>query len=311
MNSPIGKATNAMLSMLSSRKLSQGQGMPGEFSSRFNRLLDAPGEGKEHSTCLLSERISWLNHIAPTWVKEKMIPWFKFDHPGCEPAWNGVLWHGEMPNASVFEQLKDAFVDMFPRIYSWNWNDSAEEHAHNWVVSASAFSTADFPGISFEQARTCVRRMTQEGQQEMIRFLGLVGQGNEDGWTRCVIPFIEHAWPKETRFQTEKTTQAWMSMLEEADEKFPDVLDAVKTYLRPMRSVHYGLYGLSNESPEQNSIISKFPEHTLDLLDLVISEDPGSAPYDLDGALQSLMDSKSEIVSNRIFARLQKLAALR
>ena len=310
-NSPIGKATEAMLSMLCSRDLSPGEGMPTEFSSRFDRLLEVTGEGQDHAARLLAKRIDWLNHIAPDWVKEKMVPWFKVDHPRCEPAWNGAFWHGVIPSALVFDQFKDAFIHIFPRVYSWNWKDTAEEHAYSWVVCGSVYSNADFTGISFEEARRCVRRMTQEGQQQVIGFLGRVGQDNEEGWAKYVIPFIEHAWPKEARFQTEQTTKAWMLMLEETEGKFPDVLNAVRSYLRPMRSVHYGHYGLTSGSGGQESIISKFPEQTLDFLDLVISENPSNAPYDLDEALQLLVEARPVIVSDRRFARLQELAALR
>ena len=309
--SPVGKATKAVLSMLSNRDLTPGQGMPTEFSSLFDRLLDVASDGKGHAACLLAEQVDWLNHIAPGWVTEKMVPWFVMGHPKCEPAWNGAFSCGVLPSAPVFEQIKDAFVQIFPEIYSWNWKDAAEEHAHSWVVSASVFSNEAFAGISFAQARGCIRRMTQEGQQQLISFLGLVGQDNEEGWAKCVIPFIEHAWPKEARFQTEKTTHAWMLMLEETGEKFADVLDAVRSYLRSMRSVHFGLYGLTSGSEDQEPIISKFPEQTLDLLDIVISEDPANAPFDLDEALHSLVEAWPEIVSDRRFGRLQELAALR
>ena len=322
-NSPIGKATKAMLSMLASRDLPLGQGMPSEFSSRFDRLLDVAGDGNGHAACLLTERMDWLNHIAPSWVMEKMVPWFEMGHPRCEPAWNGAFSCGSLPSASVFDQIKDAFIQIFPKLYSWKWQDMAEESAHSWVVCASVFSNKEFTGISFEHARICVRKMTQEGQKQMIGFLGRVGQDNENGWEKYVIPFIDRAWPKEARYQTEKTTHAWMLMLEETEAKFPDVLDAVKPFddagaLRPMRSVHYGLYGLTSGSDGQETIISKFPEKSLELLDLVVAEGPGSAPFDLDEActgrkhrVHALVDVRPGIVSDRRFARLQELAALR
>ncbi|MDE0164612.1 MAG: SIR2 family protein [Bryobacterales bacterium] len=310
-NGPIGKATTAMLSLLSRRTPAPAQGMPVEFSTRFERLLGATGEGKEHAACLLAERVDWLTLVAPDWTKNKMNSWFELDHPRCEAAWNGILWNGKIPSASVFDEIKEAFLEIFPKIYSWNWNDTAEENAHGWVVCASVFSSGKFTGISFEQARQCIRRMTQKGHQEVIRFLARVGQDNEDGWRMYVIPFIDHAWPKETRFQTENTTHAWISALEDSSENFPDVLDAVKPYLRPMTSVHYGLFGLTSEAEDKESLTSKFPYQTLDLLDTVISNNPGNAPYDLDRALQSLAEARPEIVSNHKYARLQELSALR
>lgn len=145
----------------------------------------------------------------------------------------------------------------------------------------------------------------------MIGFLGRVGQDNEEGWEKYVLPFVERAWPKEARYQTEKTTKAWMLMLEETGEKFADVLDAVKPFLRPMRSIHYGLYGLTSRSEGEESIISKFPEKSLELLHLVVAEGAGNAPFDLDEALHSLAEARPGIVSDRRFARLQELAALR
>ncbi len=310
-SSPIGKLTNAMLSMLTSCNLSAGQGMPAEFSCRFDRLLNVADDGQGHAACLLAKRIDWLNHIAPSWVKEIMVPWFEMGHPNCEPAWNGAFSHGGLPTASVFDQIKDAFIEIFPKLYSWKWRDMAEESAHTWVVRAAIDSNEEFAGISFDNARACIRKMTQEGQQQMIGFLGRVGHDNDDGWEKYVIPFIENAWPKESRYQTEKTTHAWMLMLEDSDEKFAEVLDAVKPFLRPMRSVHYGLYSITDGSEDQEAIITRFPEQSLDLLDLVVAEGPGYAPFDLDGALRALVDARPEIASDRKFARLQELAALR
>ncbi len=310
-NSPIGKATRAMLSMLVDRHLSKGHGMPIEFSSRFDRLLDAPIDGRDYTVCLLAERIDWLNDIAPNWVGETMIPWFAITHPRCEAAWNGVLWHGQMPSASVFEQIKDAFIQLFPKLYSWKSHNVIEENAHGWVVCATIFRNNDAPEISFEIGRACIRKMTPEGREQMIQFLGRVGQKNDDGWRTHVIPFIQSAWPKEARYQTEETTYAWISMLERTDERFADVLDAVKPFLRPMRTITYGLYGISDGYEDQKSIISSFPEQCLDLLDLIVADEPDNFPFDLDRTLQLLIEACPGVILDHRFARLQELAARR
>ena len=82
-------------------------------------------------------------------------------------------------------------------------------------------------------------------------------------------------------------------------------------YLRPLLTVRFGLYPLSRGADDQVGIIAAFTEQTLNLLHLIVSDDPGNVPYGLDEALQSLAVARPAIVSDGKFARLQSLAALR
>ena len=310
-NGPIGSATRALLSALTKRELGQGDGIPQEYSSRLAGLLKAPGEGSDHATCLLAERINWLDYIAPDWVDEIMIPWLSMEHRQSEPAWNGLLYVNEMPTASVFSKIENEFTKLFPTIYSWNWQDDAEERAHQLVVWAAVCSWKDFSGISFDRARDCIRNMKPRGHAQVIHFLGCVGRKNEDGWSKYAIPFIRQAWPKEKHIQTERTTGAWASILETAGEAFPTLLCAVKPYLRRTISLRFSLYALTRQAEGGVSIARQYPEHTLELLDLVVPDSPADVPHDLAGMLNVLKEGKPGIVSDRRFARLETLATSR
>ena len=308
---PIGSATRALLSTLAKLEPGQGHCIPHEFSSRFARLLVAPGEGSDQATCILAERINWLDYIAPEWVDKTMIPWFNMEHEQSEPAWNGFFHNNRMPTSSLFKKIKIQFTRLFPIIYSWNWRDHAEERAHELVVWTSVLSSNGYCGISFGEARDCIRNMKSRGHVQIIHCLGQIGRENEDGWAKCTIPFIESAWPKERRVQTERTTKAWVSILEEAGKAFPALLSAVKAYLRRTDSLRFGLYAFTRQEEGGESVAERYPEAMLELLDLVVPDSPADAPHDLAGILDVLMEAKPEIVSDRRFARLEELVTSR
>ena len=310
-NGPIGSATRALLSALAKREPVQGEGIPEEFSSRFPPLLAAPGEGSDHATCIVAERANWLDYIAPDWVDKTIIPWFRIGHDKSEAAWNGLLHSGKMPTPSLFGKIRDHFIGLFPAIYSWNWGDDAEERAHQWVVLATVSFSNGVSGISFNQARDCIRNMNSRGRGQVIHFLGRVGEQNESGWKKYTIPFIEKAWPKEKSIQTEETSKAWISILENSGEGFPTLVNAIGHCLRRTGLLRFGLYGFTRVTESEVMIPKTYPDHMLDLLDLVIPDSPADAPYDLEAVLQVLAEAKPTIVSDRRFMRLEALVASR
>ncbi len=310
-NAPMGKATEGLLSVLGKGEIVQNAGLPTEFTSRVERLLATPGEGSDHAVCVLSQRVNWLNYIDPTWVTKRMMTWFNLEHPASEPAWNGILFTSDMPSSSVFIQIKEFFLQLFPKIYSWNWNDSAEERAHDWVVLSSVFHSNELPGLTFDEARSCLRKMKVQSLRRVIWFLGRVGKENDDGWRKYVLPFIDNAWPKESRFQTEKTSGAWISLFDNTEDAFPEILAAVRGFLRPVNSDHLGLYRFHREMEGTEPLTTRLPKETIDFLDLIIPDAPRNAPYELPLVLNLLAETEPNMVSDPRFQRLQTIVATR
>jgi hypothetical protein len=310
-NSQIGKATEGLIAVLDSKKLQTKQGIPDDIKTRVERLLAAPREGSDHAVCLLARQISWLNYLDPSWVSHRMVPWFSLKHPSSEPAWDGILSNDWMQIQFVFAQIKADFLALPTAIRTWGWRDHSERKAYAWIVQASLLASDDRSQLTFNEVRDFLRQIDQNGLQHVIRFLGRVGAKNDRGWDRLVIPFIEGAWPRERRLQTEETSKAWVTMLNDAEETFPTVLNAVRGFLRPNRSSHLGLYRFHREIGEKEPLTVKFPKETLDLLDLIISDDPQSAPYDLSQVLNLLLETDPSIATDRRYERLRKLDASR
>jgi len=311
MNGPIGEATEGLIALLDSKKLQQAAGLPCNFKTRMERLLTAPGEGSGHAVCLLARQIGWLNYIDPSWVSDRMVPWFNLEHPASEPAWEGILSNSWMRIHSVFEQIRESFLALPTVMRTWAWREDSARRAYIWVAQASLFSSDTGVGLTYDEVRDCLRQINQNGLSHLIWFLGRVGADNDQGWDKMVVPFIHNAWPRELRFQTEKTSKAWVSVLGETDEAFPVLLNAARGFLRPILSSHLSLHRLCRGNSQKKPLTAKFPKEVLDLLDLVVSDDPRSAPYDLSQILNLLLETDPSLVTDKRYQRLRELDASR
>lgn len=310
-NGPMGKATEGLLAALQSKNLQPGDGLPLDFTKRVEHLLTAKGEGPDHVACILALRTPGLNDIDPNWTSQWILPWFNTEHKFCEPAWNGILFNDWGRIQTIFGQIKEAFLSLMAIMRDWTWRGNRDRNAYILIVQSSVLSSTEDPHLTFDEVRDCLRQIDQDGLTQVIWFLGRVGTDYDNGWEKIVIPFIQTAWPKERRYQTEKASKAWVSMLDDTDKHFPAVFQAVRDYLRPIREPHFGIYGFINNSDQQESFISRFPNETLDLLSLIMPDDPRSVSYDLSQALSLLLEAEPSIATDRRYERLRELDALR
>ena len=239
-----------------------------------------------------------------------MIPWFQLDHPRSQPAWNGVLWNEWEHIQPVFNAIKAGFVALPPGMYRWASRQETE-HYCDWIVAASLLTGEKRKGLSFTEARQCLRRINPEGRHHVIWLLSQVGAANDDGWQELVIPFIRKAWPNEQKYQTGETTEMWLSLLEETEGSFPKVLAAVRDHLRPVNSDRLVLYAFYREAEANESVTSKFPCETLELLDRVTPSSSRLVPHGLSEVLGLLAEAEPALIGDARYMRLHALAAQR
>lgn len=307
-NSFIGKALKGLLTALDSLKLAKGFGIPHEFKSRFEVLILAPGEGSDHAVSLLAQEVSWLHYLDSDWVESTMIPWFSPESPLCEPAWSGIVYVDLASiDQGLFAQLKDAFLRLPELIKRWSWDEDALKNFNGMMIKASVFPSPKTSPLNFEEAREWIRSVDQSSLTNMIWFLSRVGMDNDQGWSEFVIPFIQSAWPKELKFHTESTSKAWLSLLEHTGEQFPIVLEAVKPFLREIKTPYLHLYYLHNPMGDVSAVAEKFPKEVLSLLEMVLPSDPKALPYDLAQVLNLIEASDPSIATDRRFQKMREM----
>ena len=180
-----------------------------------------------------------------------------------------------------------------------------------WIVAASLLTGDDGVGLSFKEARQCLRGINPDGRQHVIWCLAKVGAGNDNGWQKLVIPFIRKAWPNEQRYQTGETTEAWLSLLEDTEDWFPKVLAAVRDHLGPASPEGSVLYAFHGKAGVNELLTTKFPRDTLDLLDRVAPSGSQYVPYGLTDVLALLVEAEPALIGDKRYTRLDALAAQR
>jgi NAD-dependent SIR2 family protein deacetylase len=310
-NGPIGNAMEGLYSVLSKSDRAEQSEIPAEFKTRIERLLAAPGEGSDHAVCILSRHASWLNHIDPDWTSSRILPWFNLAHPSAEPAWNGLLWRHQLPSPPVWAAVKPHFLELFPQIYKWGWGDDAYHQAHEWAVVSCVLRPTEYGGLSVDQARDVIRKMSEDGRRRIIWLLGRIGGANEDGWSKFVVPFISSAWPRDAVLKTEQLSTAWLLMLNQSGDAFPVVLGAVREFLIPIRAGNHWLWEFTQTDNDERALSKRFPSEVLDLLKAIVPMEPSHVPFGLSPLLDQIREAVPDLEADRHFRMLANLAGQR
>lgn len=303
-NGPLGMCAEALFQAASGEAQVAGSLIPDRIKSRVARLLVAPGEGGDHVVSITMRRLNWIIYVDPIWTKELLLPMLAFDHPASEPAWNGFLHSGDVPGRLLTALIKPLLLGLFPWIYSFSWNRELSEIAGQWLGWMRVFRPDQPSGLMKREMRSVLRLMSDSTRRQFIFWLGMVGQKNENGWVKLVIPFINDVWPRERQFRTSASMRNWVGLLDDTGDDFPAVYGAVKRFLVPVETNDHPFYRFTREIDGEKSITERFPEATLDLMDAVTPLALTRPPYELPKVLNMIAEAVPELTSDPRYLRL-------
>lgn len=306
-NGPIGMCTEALFDAVPGKKQEAGSLVPNHIKSRLERLFAAPGEGSDHAVSVATSQLNWLMFIDPDWTQERLIPLLAFEHPASEPAWNGFLHSGRVPWPPLAEAIKPLLLQLFPFIEGFSWNRDVSKVAAQWLGFMRIFHPDEAGGLTRSEMRSVLREMSDGTRNDLIFWLGQVGQKNENGWTDLVVPFIEGDWPRERRYRTTASMKAWISLLDDTGDRFPVVYEAVKKFLVGVEVNDQPFYRFTREISGEVPLTTRFPETTLDLMDRVTPQVVTRRPYELPKILALIAEVAPALTSDHRYLRLVDL----
>ncbi|WP_026287139.1 SIR2 family protein [Gilvimarinus chinensis] len=300
----LGFCTEALYKVADNDTTKEGSLIPEHIKVRLERLLSAPGEGSDHAVTITMIKLNRLMYIDPSWTETRILPMLAFDNPMSEPAWNGLLHSGRVPWTPLARLIKPFLVNIFPWINQFSWAGELSIIAAQWIGHLHIFCRDKTHGISNQEMRSALRSMSDNCRNQFIYWLGDVGQTKINGWNQLVIPFLKHVWPRERKLRTSTSVRAWIGLLDDTDEQFPEVYIAIKPFLAPVESAHQFFYRFTREISGQRSLNIRFPETTLDLVDTVTPHVLHRPLYELSSVLSSIAEANPRLAADFRYLRL-------
>ncbi len=303
-NGPVGMCAKALFHAVPGEIQEACSLIPDHIKSRAERLFAAPGEGSDHAVSIACRRLNWLMFVDPSWTEERLIPMLAFEHPASEPAWSGALHGGQVPRAPLREIIKPLLLDLVSWVEGLSWDRDLSTVAAEWLGVMRVFYPNKPSGLSRSEMRSVFRAMSDDTRNRFISWLGQVGQSNEKGWAKHVIPLINEDWPRERRYRTSASMRAWVGLLDDTGDCFPAVYEAVKKFLVPVETNERPFYRFTREIRDKKPITALFPEATLDMMNRVTPQILTRPPYELSKVLALIAETEPDLTSDPRYLRL-------
>ncbi|ATU90628.1 SIR2 family protein [Phyllobacterium zundukense] len=307
-NAPVGVLVEALLDNLAQVELKSGSKFPETLTLRLERTLKAVGEGADHAATLLGSRLAWLYEIDPKWVKRTVLPIFKISSPSAEAAWNGILFGGRVPqNTELFNSLKGDFLSLFESRTDWLVEERLGRDAAKFLMIATYWNKYSKRYVANAQCRRALQELDDAGRQAALWTLKEIIE--QDSWKSYGRRFFSEVWPQEAQFQTSATTETMLRIAEDDPDKFPEIVEAMDDFLRPVEYPDLFLYKQARQTAEseRETLAKRWPMQVLQVLDRIIEIEPRNVPHDLSSVLDDIAESAPRARYTRAWKRLHEL----
>ncbi len=289
----------------------EGNELPDYIKTRLELFFKGNGKIFDHAVYACMRNLNLLMNIDPEWTKERLIPMMEFEHPSSELAWNSFLERGVLYSLPLNQEIKRLLVKLFPWINDNAWKNSKSETNAAILLNAIYLEYLNkLYGLTQTQMREAIRAMSHKTRNELIWWLGeeFLKKNNDDA--EKIFDFIKEVWPKEKKYHTSSSTVAWIHLLSKAGGLIPEAYNVVKLHLTPVEMHSFPFHDFNYPIHMEQSIMSRFPKTTLDLLYRVILPNP-TDPLSirrLSEILNAIIEAEPKLEGDSRYTQLSKIA---
>jgi len=235
--------------------------------SLFTKLCDLQMERFRHGRVLLGSRLIALFRVDREWTEQYLLPLFSWSNPiEAKAVWAGFLWSPRL-YAPLLTTFKSQFLECAIHY------EHLGEHRQQFAAVLTYAALGPTEGYTAGDFRTAFEALPLEGLEAAAQALSqaLEGAANqrEDYWENRVQPFWQSIWPKSRQLVTPRIAGSLTRLVIAAGDKFPEALGALQHWLKPVEFQDY-IVRLLNDS----GLCTRFPTEALQLLDIVIDDQP-------------------------------------
>ncbi|MBW6401863.1 SIR2 family protein [Roseomonas sp. HJA6] len=313
LNEPGGELTWALCDVLSAQEPDAGTELGDILGGRFDRAVSALGRPGLLARVYLLRLLPWLYQVAPTWSGERLLPLLVPSHPEARLLWRARLG-GHVPRLpALFNALKPHLLALFQD--EAMSQGEAQGLAHALLLPAIWKRLRPDDGWQIEPAeiRRALRAAHAEVRHQAAWMLwNWMGEEKAEPvdraarWRVHVGPLFRDAWPLDTACRDSETSQRLVMMVLEAEDAFPDAVDAVAPVLVPYDMVT-AIIGLDLDGRHKELPV-RYPRAVVALLDALVDPSRAQPPRDLGNVLARCVAADPALAGEPAYRRLHAIA---
>ncbi|MDP2376047.1 SIR2 family protein [Reyranella sp.] len=307
LNAPAGNVAQALFNDPRKDNLAIGKGFPPSWIIQLEDMLRLPGDMRRHTIVILTFNLNWFYTIDPLWTERTLLVSFNSEHDR-DAAWAGFLWGGRAPRAQLLVRLKPALmalaVDPLP-----SRRDYSEVVAAFVLIGwGSIDKETQRREISNDEMRTLLLRVDDDFRSRVLwlieRWAGTKEtEARLNKWPDLLVELLEDVWPRQISAKSSVVSTQLCNLALSSGDRFPQVVDIVLPLLTKIERDHISLPNLRKST---DSVVERFPERTLALLDAVLPENANSWPYGIDKTFERLEQSDSNLTNDERLISLKR-----
>ena len=303
-NHPVGKITEALLSLCTTSSMEDGQGLSAELKSVFTKLCNVRIAKFQHGRVLLAMSVITLFRVAREWTARHLLPLFDWQRSQSEAR---AVWEGFFCSPRLYRPLMEVINDFFLNTAS-HYEKLGRHGAHYpaWLTFAALNLSDTF---TTQQLRKATGALPERGLRRAAGALAdaLEGAGERrtEHWRNRTLPYLRRIWPKSKDRRTPAISESLGRVCIAAQDAFPAAMKELRGWLQPLQYPGVLMHRLKT-----SELCLRFPETGLDFLHLTISEKVPQM-WDVDSCLKQIRTAEPELENDSRFQILRDFLRIR
>ena len=275
LNRPVGRMLDALFKDPGGKTFDHCSGLPDAWIRRLDQALALPGDHRQWTIVMIAAQLNWLFHVDPKWVSRSVLPIIDLSGDDSSAFWAGYLWISQPPQPRLYERLKPAFIRLAcqperPHGYS---GKVAAMLLVGWISGEGA--TECTQSISDVELREILIHADDDLRSELLRYFQRWVLDPKANLDDRLIPFFARVWPRQRTLRTARVTGRLVDLAVSMPDRFPEIVAAILPRLVRIVGMPWGVSFVAIEA----TIVERHPRTLLDLLWVVLAEEPTKWPY--------------------------------
>jgi hypothetical protein len=288
-NRSLGTLATTLLSVLFSRRLLVGAGIPADLLARFIALLSLNNHAHRPARVIAASRLSYLFAVDPEFSQSHLLPSFDWasDEEEATAVWQGFAWQPRF-DPLLWQAIKPNFLASFTtERVALLGDQSAGALAQLLAVVVVELGVDELPRNT---SRAALAALGPDQRSEALSWIAAHMQRpteNDDArsadsiWHDSVSPWLRHSWPLGPYARSASESQNLAEIAITTDARFEEAVHQVAPLITPSYA------GLALEQLAQSDHPARHPDATLELVTAIL--DPNDLVFVHD-ALRGILD---------------------